>query len=96
LKKFILIFVGLAIFDVLYSDLHYEILKVIDNEYLKYPFIILNYLISSPAIFFDDLLPFYKPLPTYQSILIFLGNVLIQTFLVFQIFFRSNKKAVQS
>ncbi len=96
MKKIILIFVGLFLFDIIYVEIYNQFLINIKPEFIQYPLLIINYLASSPAIFYDELLPFYALIPTYQSILIFLGNVGIQTFLIYWIFFKnkSNKKHV--
>jgi len=60
----------------------------IEPYYLQYPFILIKYLASSPAIFFNRLLPFYAPIPVYESILVLIGNILLQTLLIHTIFFR--------
>ncbi|MFL9833185.1 hypothetical protein ABS765_03980 [Chryseobacterium sp. ST-37] len=88
MKKFILLYFGILLFDVIYSVFYGSILSSIKIEFLKYPFIIINYLSCSPAIFFNKLLPFYLTIPTYQLILILLANVFLQTLLVYTIFFR--------
>ena len=96
MKKFILLYFAILLFDVIYSVLYHSILELITIEFLKYPFIVINYLSCSPAIFFNKLLPFYLPLPTYQLVLILLGNVFLQTLLVYTIFFKkkNNQKTI--
>ena len=96
MKKFILLYFGILLFDVIYSDFYNFILTEIKIEFLKYPFIIINYLSCFPAIFFNKLLPFYLPLPTYQLVLILLVNVFLQTFLVYTLFFKkkNNQKHI--
>lgn len=89
MKKFILLYFGILLFDVIYSVFYNSILTEIKIEYLKYPFVLINYLSCSPAIFFNRLLPFYLPLPMYQSILILLANVFLQALLVYTIFFKN-------
>lgn len=96
MKKFILLYFGVLLFDVIYSVFYNSILTEIKIEFLKYPFILINYLSCSPAIFFNKLLPFYLPLPTYQLVLILLGNVFLQTLLVYTLFFKkkNNQKHI--
>lgn len=96
MKKFILLFIGLFLFDVIYIIIYDEFLAKIESDIIQYPLIIVYYLASSPAIFFNKFLPLYAPIEIYLSILILFGNVLIQTFLIQTIFFKhkSNKKHV--
>ncbi|MCD1117936.1 hypothetical protein [Chryseobacterium turcicum] len=96
MKKFILLYFAILLFDVIYSVFYSSIVSAINIEFLKYPFIIINYLSCSPAIFFNRLLPFYLPLPTYQSFLILFGNVFLQTLLIYTIFFKkkNNQKHI--
>ncbi|WEK69951.1 MAG: hypothetical protein P0Y62_00090 [Candidatus Chryseobacterium colombiense] len=91
MKKFIFLFFGILLFDIIYVFVYDQFLIDIEPNYLKYPFILIKFLASSPAIFFNKLLPFYAPIPVYQSILALIGNVLLQTFLVHRIFFKKKK-----
>jgi hypothetical protein len=93
-KKFILTFFGVLLFDIVYTFLYDQFFIGIQPEFLQYPLIAVQYMACAPAIFFNKLLPFYAPIPVYQSILIFLGNVLLQAFLVYIIFFK-RKKVIQ-
>jgi len=90
-KKFILIFFGILLFDIVYTFWYDQFLIGIQPEFLQYPLSAIQYLACSPAIFFNKLLPFYAPIPVYQLILIFLGNVFLQTLLVYTIFFKRKK-----
>ncbi|NML56379.1 hypothetical protein [Chryseobacterium cheonjiense] len=94
MKKFILLFFGVLLFDIVYTFLYDQFFIGIQPEFLQYPLIAVQYMACAPAIFFDKLLPFYAPIPMYQSILIFLGNVFVQTLLVYTIFFK-RKKVIQ-
>lgn len=94
MKKFILTFFGVLLFDIVYTFLYDQFFIGIQPEFLQYPLIAVQYMACAPAIFFNKLLPFYAPIPVYQSILIFLGNVLLQAFLVYIIFFK-RKKVIQ-
>ncbi|GAB0155982.1 hypothetical protein CHRYSEOSP005_12440 [Chryseobacterium sp. Alg-005] len=58
MRRLIILFFGILLFDIIYIILYDGFLIDIENEYLKYPFILLKFLISSPAIFFNQLLPF--------------------------------------
>ena len=88
MKKFTLIFILVLIFDIAYNFL-YDILFIdIHYSIIKYPLLFIKYIISSPANMYDRLLPFYSPIPIYQSILFLIGNVFIQSCLIFWIFFK--------
>ena len=91
MKKFILLFFGVLLFDLIYVVLYDQFLIDIEPEFLKYPFLILKFIASSPAIFFNELLPFYAPIPFYQSILVLLGNTFLQAILIYSIFFNKKK-----
>lgn len=91
MKKFILLFFGVLLFDSIYVLLYDQFLIDIEPEFLKYPLFILKIIVSAPAIFFNELLPFYAPIPFYQSILVLIGNILLQTLLIHTIFFRKKK-----
>lgn len=91
MKKFILTFFGVLVFDIVYTFLYDQFFIGIQPEFLQYPLIAVQYMACAPAIFFNKLLPFYAPIPLYQSILIFLGNVFVQTLLVYTIFFKRKK-----
>ncbi|MDQ0593734.1 hypothetical protein QFZ37_002103 [Chryseobacterium ginsenosidimutans] len=91
MKRIIFLFFAILLFDIVYVLLYDQFLIDIEPDYLKYPFIVIKYLASSPAIFFNRLLPFYAPIPVYQSILVLIGNVLLQTFLIYTIFFNKKK-----
>lgn len=91
MKKFILTFFGVLLFDIVYTFLYDQFFIGIQPEFLQYPLIAVQYMACAPAIFFNKLLPFYAPIPLYQSILIFLGNVFVQTLLVYTIFFKRKK-----
>jgi len=92
-KKFILTFFGVLLFDIVYTFLYDQFLIGIQPEFLQYPLSAIQYMACAPAVCFNKLLPFYAPIPMYQSILIFLGNVFVQTLLVYTIFFK-RKKAI--
>ncbi|VFB03213.1 Uncharacterised protein [Chryseobacterium taihuense] len=96
MKKFSLLYLAILLFDVIYSVLYNAFLSDLENEYLRYSFYFLHYVISTPAVFFNKLLPFYLPLPAYQLILIFLGNVFFQTLLMYSLFFRKRIKNIIS
>jgi hypothetical protein len=87
MKKFIFLFVAILMFDLIFVSLYDQIFINFEPAYLKIPLLIIKYLVSAPAIFFNELLPFYLPLPTYQSVLIFFANIFFQTFLIYSIFF---------
>jgi len=87
-KKFILLFLGILIFDILYVFIYDQFFIGIKPEFLQYPLSIIKVLASSPAVLFDPLLPFYAPTPFYKVFLILLGNVFIQTFLIYRMFFK--------
>jgi hypothetical protein len=91
MKRIIFLFFAILLFDIVYVFLYDQFLIDIQPDYLKYPFILIKYLASSPAIFFNQLLPFYAPIPVYQSILVLIGNVLLQTLLIHTIFFKKKK-----
>jgi hypothetical protein len=93
-KKFILIFFGVLLFDIVYTLLYDQFFIGIQPEILQYPLTAIKYLACVPAVFFNKLLPFYAPIPMYQSILIFLANVFVQTLLIYTIFFK-RKKIIQ-
>jgi len=90
-KKFILTFFGVLLFDIVYTFLYDQFFIGIQPEFLQYPLSAIQYMACAPAVFFNKLLPFYAQIPVYQSILIFLGNVLLQAFLVYTIFFKRKK-----
>lgn len=91
MKKFILLFLGILVFDILYSLVYNQFLIDIKPDFLKYPFIVLNFLVSSPAIFVDRNFPFYAPVPVYLAILILIVNVLLQSLLIYTIFFKKKR-----
>ncbi|WP_374460164.1 hypothetical protein [Chryseobacterium taeanense] len=91
MKKFVLLFFGILLFDIVYMLVYDQFLIGLQPDFLQYPFIFVKYFVSSPAVFFNRLLPFYAPIPMYLSLLIFIGNVLIQTLLIYTIFFRKKK-----
>lgn len=93
MKKFIFVFIGVLVFDVFYNLLYSSFFVEISVPY-RYPFLLLDYLISSPAIFFNPLYPFYAPIPMYQLLLIFLGNVFIQSLLIYRLFLYKNRPKI--
>ncbi|WP_143052656.1 hypothetical protein [Chryseobacterium taichungense] len=92
MKKFVLLFFGILLFDIVYIFVYDQLLISIQPEFLQYPFVFIKYFVSAPAIFYNRLLPFYAPIPMYLSLLIFTGNVLLQTLLIYTIFFRRKRK----
>ncbi|MBB6329295.1 hypothetical protein HNP24_000245 [Chryseobacterium sediminis] len=92
MKNFILIFFGLLLFDLIYVFVYDQFLIGIRPDFLSYLLALIKVLVNSPAVLFNKLLPFYADIPTYQAVLLLIGNVLIQTFLVYRVFFK-NKRA---
>ncbi|MDW9381872.1 hypothetical protein [Chryseobacterium sp. JV558] len=91
MKNFILIFFGLLLFDLIYVFVYDQFLIGIRPDFLSYPLALIKALVNSPAVLFNKLLPFYADIPTYQAVLLFIGNVLIQTFLVYRVFFKRRR-----
>lgn len=91
LKKFLLLFFGVLLFDLIYVFIYDQSLIDIQIQFLKYPLLIIKFIASAPAIFFNKLFPFYAPIPLYQSILILLGNTFLQALLVYPIFFKKRQ-----
>lgn len=88
MKKCIFLFSDIFIFDTAYGFLYEQFSGSIEPEFLKYPFILIHFLVSAPAVFADENLPFYAPIPVYQAVLIYFGNVIIQTFLIYTVLFK--------
>lgn len=91
MKKFTFLFFGILLFDIVYSFVYDQFLTNVKPEFLNYPLAVIKVLVDSPAVLFNKLLPFYAPIPVYQSILILIGNVVLQTFLIYTIFFKKKK-----
>ena len=91
MKKFILLFFGVLLFDSIYVLFYDQFFIDIEPEFLKYPLLLLKYISSSPAIFFNELLPFYAPIPVYQSIFVLIGNTFLQALLIYSIFFKKKE-----
>jgi hypothetical protein len=91
MKTFIFLYLGILLFDIIYTFLYDQFLIDIEPDILKYPFAALHILVSIPLVFMNKNLPFYAPIPMYQAIIIFLGNVLVQTFLIYVVFFKKKK-----
>ncbi|CAD7799562.1 hypothetical protein CHRY9390_00504 [Chryseobacterium aquaeductus] len=94
MRKFILVFFGVLLFDLIYVLIYDQFLIDIEPEFLKYPLLILKFIASSPAIFFNKLLPFYAPIPFYQSILMLLGDTFLQALLIYSLFFNKKKSTI--
>lgn len=95
MKNFILIFFGLLLFDFLYVFVYDQFLIGIKPDFLSYLLALIKVLALFPAVLFNKSLPFYAIIPTYQAVFIFIGNVLIQTFLVYRFFFKKRKVSSQ-
>ncbi|WBX96679.1 hypothetical protein [Chryseobacterium gambrini] len=91
MKKFILLFLGILLFDILYVFIYDQFFIGIKPEFLQYPLSIIKVLVNSPAVLFDKLLPFYASIPIYKMFLIFFGNILVQTFLIYRMFFKKRR-----
>ena len=91
MKNFILIFFGLLLFDLIYVFVYDQFLIGIRPEFLSYLLALIKALVNSPAVLFNKSLPFYADIPTYQAVLLLIGNVLIQTFLVYRSFFKKRR-----
>ncbi|KAA2220378.1 hypothetical protein FW780_15995 [Chryseobacterium sediminis] len=91
MKNFILIFFGLLLFDLIYVFVYDQFLIGIRPDFLSYLLALIKVLVNSPAVLFNKLLPFYADIPTYQAVLLLIGNVLIQTFLVYRVFFKKRR-----
>ncbi len=94
MKRFTIIFFGLLLFDLIYVFIYDQFLIGIKPEFLNYPLSLIKVLALFPAALFNKSLPFYAPIPTYQVILICIGNVLVQAFLMYRFLFGGirNKK----
>lgn len=97
IKRFSIIFFGLLLFDLIYVFIYDQFMIGLKPEFLNYPLALIKVLALFPAVLFNKSLPFYALIPTYQAILIFIGNFLVQAFLIYRFLFGGirNKKDYQ-
>jgi hypothetical protein len=58
MKKIILIFFGILLFDIIYVCIYDQFLIGLKPVFLNYPLLLIKALVSSPAILFNKSLPF--------------------------------------
>ncbi|WP_312902440.1 hypothetical protein [Chryseobacterium taichungense] len=54
MKKFVLLFFGILLFDIVYIFVYDQFLIGIQPEFLQYPFVFIKYFVSAPAILCAD------------------------------------------